>query len=128
MKTTAYRQRGIGLLGIMAIMIMVGFFVMAGIRVAPGYFEYLTLRDIVKRVATEFNKDGDTIADIRRSLADFLNTNQITAISYKEIIIERREGEIIIDASYEERQPLFWRFDVLVKYDDLEFVAGTKYD
>ena len=128
MKTMAYRQRGIGILGILIIMIMVGFFVMAGLRVAPGYFEYLTLRDIVKRVASEFNKDTDTISDIRRSLADFLNTNQITAISYKEIIIERREGEIIIDASHEDRQALFWRFDVLVKYDDLQYTAGTKYD
>ena len=128
MKTMAYRQRGIGILGILSIMIMVGFFVMAGLRVAPGYFEYLTLRDIVKRVASEFNKDTDTISDIRRSLADFLNTNQITAISYKEIIIERREGEIIIDASHEDRQALFWRFDVLVKYDDLQYTAGTKYD
>ena len=128
MTTTAHKQRGISVLGFLMIAIMVGFFVMAGLRIAPGYFEYLTVRDVVQRVATEFDLDVDNIADIRRSLADYLNTNQVDAISYKEIIIERREGEIVIDASYEDRQPLFWRIDAVVKYDDLLFVAGTSYD
>ena len=128
MTTTAHKQRGISILGFLMIAIMVGFFVMAGLRIAPGYFEYLTVRDIVKRVATEFDRDIDNISDIRRSLADYLNTNQVKSISYKEIIIERRDGEIVIDASYEDRQPLFWRIDAVVKYDDLLFVAGSSYD
>ncbi len=128
MTTTVHKQRGISILGFLMIAIMVGFFVMAALRIAPGYFEYLTVRDIVQRVATEFDRDVDTIADIRRSLADYLNTNQVDSISYKEIIIERRDGEIVIDASYEDRQPLFWRIDAVVKYDDLLFVAGSSYD
>ncbi len=128
MTTTGHKQRGISILGFLMIAIMVGFFVMAGLRIAPGYFEYLTVRDIAQRVASEFDREVDTIADIRRSLADYLNTNQVKSISYKEIIIERREGEIVIDASYEDRQPLFWRIDAVVKYDDLIFVAGTSYD
>jgi hypothetical protein len=125
---TAHRQRGMSILGFLMIAIMVGFFVMSGLRIAPGYFEYLTVRDIVERVAGEFDTEVDTISDIRRSLADYLNTNQVDSISYKEIVIERRDGEIVIDASYEDRQPLFWRIDAVVKYDDLIFIAGTSYD
>lgn len=122
------RQRGMSIMGFLLIAMMVGFFVMMGIRIAPGYIEYLTVRDIVKRVASEFDRDVDRIADMRRSFADYLNTNQVKSISYKEIVIERREGRIIIDASYEERIPIAWRIDAVIKYDDLEFIAGEKYD
>jgi hypothetical protein len=124
---TAYKQRGMGMLGFITIGVMVGFFVMSAIQIAPGYIEYLTIRDISIRVAEEFDEEQDTISDIRRSLAGYLNTNQIKDIDYRDVIIERREGKIIIDSSYEERIPLVWRIDAVVKYADLQFVAGERY-
>ena len=120
-------QRGMGLLGMLLIAIMVGFFVMSAIRIAPGYLQYLSVRDIVIRVAEEYREDQDTIADIRRKIADYFNTNQIKAIDPREVEITRQEGRVIIDASYEERIPLVWRIDAVVKYDDLAFVAGETY-
>jgi hypothetical protein len=42
-------------------------------------------------------------------------------IDYRDVEIERAEGKIFIDASYEERIPLVWRIDAVVKYDDLVF-------
>jgi hypothetical protein len=116
-----------GILGMLTIAIMVGFFVMCAIRIAPGYIEYFTVRDVVIRVAEEYKKDVDTIADLRRKFADFFNTNQIYGLKPQDIVIERRDGDIWINAGYEERIPLFYRFDIVVKYDDLEFKAGETY-
>jgi hypothetical protein len=67
------------------------------------------------------------MADIRRKLAGYFTTNQIRAIDAREVELSREDGEIIIDASYEERIPLVWRIDAVVKYDDLVFVAGESY-
>lgn len=111
----------------LVIAIMVGFFIMSAIRIIPGYVEYLAIRDIVIRVAEEHQMEVDTVADIRRKLADFFNTNQIYNLQPKEIEVERRDGDIFIDASYEERIPLFWRIDLVMKYDDLEYQAGVSY-
>lgn len=113
-----------GLLGLLIIAIMVGFFVMSAIRILPGYLEYMSVRDIVARVASEYDRDGDTFSDLRRKLADYFNTNQIKTLNPKDIEITRNEGDVIIDASYEQRIPLVWRIDAIVKYDDLVFVAG----
>jgi len=121
---TAGHQRGMGLLGLLIIAIMVGFFVMSAIRILPGYLEYMSVRDIVARVASEYDRDGDTFSDLRRKLADYFNTNQIKTLNPKDIEITRNEGDVIIDASYEQRIPLVWRIDAIVKYDDLVFVAG----
>lgn len=120
----AGRQRGMGLLGLMLIAIMVGFFVMSAIRILPGYFEYMSVRDIVERVAGEYDRDRDTFSDLRRKLADFFNTNQIKTLSPRDIEISRQDGDVIINANYEQRIPLVWRIDAVVKYDDLVFVAG----
>jgi hypothetical protein len=124
---TRRRQQGMGMLGLLAIATMVGFFVMSGIRITPGYLEYLTVRDIAIRVAEEYEEDITTIADMRRAFADYFNLNQVKAVGAKDVEISRKEGEIVIDASYEERIPLVWRIDVVVKYDDLEFIAGESY-
>ena len=121
---TARQQRGMGLLGLLIIAIMVGFFVMSAIRILPGYLEYMSVRDIVTRVASEYDRDGDTFSELRRKLADYFNTNQIKTLNPRDIEITRDEGDVIINASYEQRIPLVWRIDAIVKYDDLVFVAG----
>ncbi|MFT7288617.1 MAG: hypothetical protein ACI87W_002739 [Halieaceae bacterium] len=120
-------QKGMGILGLLIIAVMVGFFVMSAIRIAPGYFEYLSVRDIVIRVAGEYREGETTIADIRRSLAGYFNTNQVKGIDYREVDIVRDEGQTIINSSYEDRIPLLWRIDAVVKYDDLVFIAGEDY-
>ena len=120
-------QRGMGLLAMLSIAVMVGFFVMSGIKIAPGYFEYLAIRDTVITVAEEFDQNADTIGDIRRSLADYFNTNQIKRLSVRDVDIGRKEGKIVIDANFEDRIPLVWRIDAVVNYDDLTFIAGEQY-
>ena len=121
------RQQGMGLLGLLLIAMMVGFFVMSAIRIAPGYIEYLSVRDIVIRVVEEYNPEEDTFVDLRRKLADFFNTNQIKSLKPQDIEITRREGKVIVNANYEQRIPLVWRVDAVVRYDDLEFIAGERY-
>lgn len=117
-------QRGMSLPGLLVIAMMVGFFVMAAIRIAPKYIEYLTVKEVVERVASEFNRDEDTISDVRRRLATTLNTNQVYDIDYKDIEVYREDGRTWIDARYEARVPMLWRIDAVVKFDDLLFEAG----
>jgi len=120
-------QRGMGLLGMLGIAIMIGFFVMSAVRIAPGYIDYLAMRDIAIRVAEEYDKERDTFSSLRRKFADFMNTNQIYAIQPNDIEFKREKGDVIIDAGYEQRIPLLWRIDIVVKYDDLVFIAGESY-
>jgi len=120
-------QQGMGMLSLLIIATMVGFFVMSGIRIAPGFIEYRMIRDVVIAEAEEFDDEEDTIADIRRNLAGSFNTNQIKSLDYREIDIKREDGKVFINANYEDRIPLFWRLDAVVKYDDLVFEAGRPY-
>ncbi len=122
-------QTGISFPGMIVIAIMVGFFVMCGIKMAPHYMEYLTVRDVVSRVAQEFNPEEQTISDIRRKLANLLNTNQVTGIKPREIEVFREDGKIYIDANYEARIHVAGRIDAMMRFDDLKVEAGVpRYD
>ena len=118
------RQSGMSMLGMLVIACMVGFFVMCGLRLAPSYFEYLTVRDLITRVATEYGAEAKTARELHRTIATNLNTNQILGISPKDIEIYRKEGKTYIDANYEARIDVVGRIDAIMSFDDLKFEVG----
>lgn len=118
------RQSGMSMLGMLVIACMVGFFVMCGLRLAPSYFEYLTVRDLITRVATEYGAEAKTARELHRTIATNLNTNQILGISPKDIGIYRKEGKTYIDANYEARIDVVGRIDAIMSFDDLKFEVG----
>ncbi|MEQ8800568.1 MAG: DUF4845 domain-containing protein, partial [Haliea sp.] len=87
---------------------------------------YFTIRDVVTRVAAEHDPATDTIADIRRKLANLFNTNQIYGLKPSEVEVFRKDGKTYIDASHEARIPLFGKIDVVIRFDDLEREAGVR--
>jgi hypothetical protein len=120
-----HRQSGMSVLGMLVIAIMLGFFAMCAMRMTPPYMEYLTVKKIVSETATE-ETDGAvrTIPDIRRRIGNLFNTNQIYALSPRDIKVYRKEGITYIDASYEVRTPVFGRIDSIMNFDDLKYVVG----
>jgi uncharacterized membrane protein len=93
------------------------------LRVVPSYMDYLTVKDLIARVAAEHNRQTDTVTDLRMRLGKLLTTNQIYDTRIEDVAIYRERGVIVIDASYEKRFPLFWILDGVIVFDDL--VAET---
>ncbi|MEP0202106.1 MAG: DUF4845 domain-containing protein [Halioglobus sp.] len=120
------QQAGLSIPGMLIIAIMVGFFAMCGLKMAPGYFEYLTVKEIVTKTASQFNPEEGTITDIRRKLGNLLNTNQVYGIKANEIKVFRKDGKTFIDANYEVRVNIVGRIDAVMRFDDLEVEAGRR--
>lgn len=89
------------------------------LRLLPGYVEYMTVKDLISRVASEHDARTDTIPDLRTRLAKLLTTNQIADTTIEDIRIYRERGVIVIDANYENRFSLVWILDGVMKFDDL---------
>lgn len=111
-------------LGTLIVLIMAGFFVMCAIRMAPPYFEYLSVRDIISRAAMDPESEQESISGLRTRFETVFNTNQIRELKAREIDIYRKEGKTYIDAGYEVRVPVFWRIDAVMRFDDLVYVVG----
>ncbi len=119
------RQRGMSIPGMIVIAMMVGFFVMAAIRLIPPYAEYMEIKSVVQQVAAEHDPETQSMGQIRRTLATMFNTNQIYDLDARDIDIYRKKGKTYIDASYEMRVPMVGKIDAIIKFDDLVYVAGT---
>ena len=119
------RQLGMSALGILAIMLMVGFFVMCTIRMVPPFLEYLSVKDIISKIAMEYDPDEENVADARRKIANVFNSNQIYLLDPRDVEVFNRLGKTYIDANYEVRLPILWRIDAVLKFDDLLYEVGN---
>ena len=122
---TRKRQSGMSIPGILAIMIMLGFFVMCGLRMAPPYFEYLSVKEIISTIAGDHEATTQSVRQIRRKISNIFNSNQIYELHPKEVEIFRKNGKTYIDANYEVRLPVMGRIDAVLKFDDIFFVMGN---
>ncbi|MEZ5571678.1 MAG: DUF4845 domain-containing protein [Halioglobus sp.] len=122
---TRRSQTGMSVLGILAILLMLGFFAMCIIRMTPAYLEYLSVKRIISGIAMDPDTANETSADIRRTIANIFNTNQIYLLEPTEVEVFNRGGKTYIDANYEVRLPVMWRIDSVLKFDDLLYEVGN---
>lgn len=120
------RQQGMSIPGMLVVAAMVGFFIMCVLRMAPHYFEYLSVREIITTIAREHNPEEEDIADIRRRIATVFNTNQIYDLQPKDVEVYRKDGRTFIDARYEARVPIMGNVDAVMNFDDLEIETGKQ--
>ena len=118
-------QLGMSALGILGILLMVGFFVMCAIRMVPPFLEYLSVKDIIARMVMEYDPAEESVSDARRKIANVFNTNQIYLLDPKDVEVYSRLGKTYIDANYEVRLPIVWRIDAVMKFDDLLYEVGN---
>jgi Domain of unknown function (DUF4845) len=121
---TRQRQTGMSIPGMLAVLIMVGFFVMCIIRMAPPYFEYLSVKRIIASISSEYQAEKTSIRDIRRGIENQFNTNQIYLLQPREVEVYRKKGKMYIDSNYEVRLPIMGPIDAILKFDDLLYEAG----
>lgn len=113
------RQRGFSLWGIALNVLIFGAFLVAVLRVAPLYVEYLTVKDVIARAGAEYDPSKQGLGDIRTHIRKLLNTSQIYVITADDVEIIREKGKVVIDANYEVRFPLVWIIDGVMKFEDL---------
>ncbi|MEJ6540174.1 MAG: DUF4845 domain-containing protein [Halioglobus sp.] len=121
---TRRRQSGMSLLGTLCVVFMLGFFAMCLIRMFPPYFEYLTVRTIISKIAMDADSTIETNSTIRRKIANVFNSNQIIHLAPIDVKVYRLKVKTYIDANYEVRLPIVWRVDAVLKFDDLLYQVG----
>ena len=103
---------------------MLGFFAMCIVRMAPPYFEYLSVKDIIVKIATDPETIDKSARDIRRKIDFVFNTNQIYELNWKDVEVFDRRGKKYIDANYEVRIPIMGKIDAVLKFNDLLYQVG----
>ncbi len=115
------RQAGFTFWSIVFYILVLGSAMVLALRVAPSYLEYRTVRDIMQRAVDEWNPGEQGTMVVKTRIRKLLKTSQIYAIKAEDVKIYRDKNDVVLDANYETRFPLFWIVDGVMVFDDLVF-------
>ncbi len=120
-----HRQRGMTFLGIIVLVIVVGAWIYAGIRLAPKYLEYMRIAATLEKVRDEYASDpGTTDFMLRKAVERHFDIEMVEVITSADIEIKREGGTFLVRAAYEDTVPLVANISFLVSFDKTVEVAA----
>lgn len=113
------KMRGITLIGFLMVLIIVGFFAYAAMRLVPIYTEYMSVVSAMKKVAAQPGAADMTPFDVRSSLAKHFDISYVDSVKPNDIRVNRDRNPSI-NISYEVRKPFIGNVDIVVSFDHTE--------
>jgi hypothetical protein len=120
-----HRQQGMTFLGILVLVIVVGAWVYAGIRLVPKYMEYMKVASTLEKVRDEYDSNpGTTEFMLRKSVERHFDIEMVEIITSNDIQIKREGGTFTMRAFYDDTVPLVGNVSFLVEFDKTVEVAA----
>jgi hypothetical protein len=111
-------EQGISLLGVLFVLLLVGFALTVLFRVGPLYLDDYTVRKSFEALG-----DGDTrnLSDqaIREKLYKNFVVNNVDSIDLKQVRIDRNPARILVSFYYERRVQFLGNLDVVAKFNNV---------
>jgi len=114
-----HKVKGITLIGFAIILVVLGFFAYAAMRLIPAYTEYF---GVVKAMDQESKEPGaaqKSLDQLRGSLMFKFSTQYVDDANVPPSAISavRDAGKVILRVTYERRIPFMYNVDLLVSFD-----------
>lgn len=106
-----HRQRGVSVLGMLAVGAVVALLVVLLARLVPTVIEYQAVQKAVNRAAT-----GTTVAEIRTLFNKTASIDDISALSGNDLQISKENNQVVVAFEYEREIHLFGPAYLLMRY------------
>ena len=108
----ARQQRGLTLIGLLIAGVFVALAALVGMRVVPSVVEFMAIKKAAVRAASSSDSPTEIRAAFERSAA----VDDFTAITSKDLVINKAGDRQIVSFSYEKRIPLFGPASLVIEY------------
>ena len=119
-KVNFNKQSGMTFIGLVLVIAAVVFIAVIGIKVAPAYLEFFSIKKIINKIGHE----GDFAQMSKKEIADKFNNganiSYVTVIKASDLIIEKSETGNIVKAEYQVVLPIVANASIL-----LDFTTST---
>lgn len=109
-------QQGMTFLGLLILLTFVGLFVYAGIRLIPLYLEYMSVAKTLDNLKSEADASS-TVQSIRNSLERHFEVDDIKALDWRDIQIQRQGNSWEVEAAYDAQAPFVANISFSVHFD-----------
>jgi hypothetical protein len=106
------------LLGILVLVVVVGGWLYAGIRLVPKYLEYMRIASTLEKVRDEYDSNpGSTEFMLRKAIERHFDIEMVNIITANDIEITKSGSEFTIQAYYDDTVHLAGNVSFLVEFD-----------
>lgn len=116
-KSPAARQAGITTLGFILLVIFVGLFAFAALRLTPVYLNYMKIVGVVNGVHDEFDGQNPTRSALRGSIARRMDIDSVGVITARDVTVTAVEGGFEVAAVYDHTSPFIANVSFIVHFD-----------
>ncbi len=114
---TRHRQGGMTTLGLIILVVFVGLFAFAGIRLTPVYLNYMKVVGVVNGVYEEFDGQNASGAEIRSSIARRFDIESVAEINAKDVKVKKSGNGYEVAATYAHKAPFIANVSFVVDFD-----------
>lgn len=116
------RQAGMTTLGLLILVVFVGLFAFAGIRLTPVYLNYMKVVGVVEGVREEFDGQAASRGAIRSSISRRFDIESVAEITAKDIEVKSVDGGFEVIADYHHVAPFIANVSFSVHFDKRELI------
>lgn len=111
-----HKQRGITLTGFMVFAVLLIVALLIGFKIGPSYMEYGTIQKNFRALAAEPSMKTATRGEFNSAWNARAGVDNIKAITYDDIQIEKDGSGVVLSAEYSVRVPLFYNISALMEF------------
>lgn len=116
------RERGMTTLGLLILVIFVGLFAFAGLRLTPVYLNYLKVAGVLDGVYKEFDSQNPTRSAIRTSISRRFDVESVSVITARDIEVTQQDYGFLVAAQYDHTTPFINNIYFTVRFDKTAMV------
>jgi hypothetical protein len=114
------RQSGMTFLGLLVLIVVVGSWVYAAIRITPLYLNYMKIAGTLEKVRDEYDSDpGTTEMLLRNSVMKYFDIEMVNekVFTFRDVVIRKEGDKYTMTAAYEDTAPFVGNIYFLVDFD-----------
>ncbi|MBL8246927.1 MAG: DUF4845 domain-containing protein [Candidatus Competibacter sp.] len=112
------RQRGLTVIGMLLLIVVLGFMALIAMKVIPMYIQYFTIKSTIENIRKEPQLAQMGLAEIQTALQKRFDIGYVDKITAKDIKLRNDRNGRVLDLVYEDDQPLFYGLHVVLKVNE----------
>lgn len=113
------RQHGITLIGFAIVLVIVGFFAYAAMKLIPVYSEYFSVVKSMKSLQSDAGIENMGIEEIRRKLEPIFDVQYVDEndVPLSSVTLITANGQRSLNVAYSVQKPFIYNIDLLVHFN-----------
>ena len=111
------RQAGMTTLGLIILVVFVGIFGFAFLRLTPIYLNYMKVVGVIDGVFEEFDRQGPTPGAVKTSIRRRFDVESVGVITARDVAVTPVDGGLSVSAVYVHTAPFISNISFTVNFD-----------